>query len=296
MGEIVFFASRMEIWLAGATGAFAFAYGLYCLFFLVVQDRMIFASHRAGPPRPPPEGVNLLVRENVRSCRPYAWYYPPQKTSQTPAPHGDPLYGDVTVVIFHGNASTIAEQKDLVDAYQKFGVALLLPEYRGYGAVGGRATEHGIAKDGEWFIREMIKRHSRDPNKIIFHGRSLGGGIATAVSRRFEPTKMVLDRTFHSMEDMIRPYRIPLPLLRHRFRTYERIRDARHIPCLILHPLQDELIHVEHGRRLAKLGPHVEYAEFDGSHYDFPRSADYEAYWERIGRFLFEPSLDRSRS
>jgi acetyl esterase/lipase len=273
----VIHGTNLAPWILTGISLLLIAYALWCWFLLLVQDRMIFARHQAPPAGPPPSDAIVLTRPGIDDCEPYAWYFAPPQTS---------VRADVTVVIFHGNSSTIGCQTMLTQGYRELGVGVLLPEYRGYGNVGGEPSEDVIAEESAWFIREMCQRYERDPRKLVFHGRSLGGGVAGSTGRLIEPAGLILDCTFTSMISLTRLALAPVAFLKHPFRTIEFVRSRAYMPTLVFHARRDEVVPVEEGRAFARAGRHVRYIEYDAGHFDLPRKADEQDFWTRIGEFI----------
>jgi fermentation-respiration switch protein FrsA (DUF1100 family) len=189
------------------------------------------------------------------------------------------------VVYFHGNAEIIDYQDTIVSGYRRLGCSVLLPEYRGYGRSAGKPSEAAIVADAVKFYDEVMKRPDIDSSRVIFHGRSLGGGPAAALAARRMPRALVLESTFTSVTAMASKYFAPSFLVKNKFQT-DRVLPALSIPVLILHGTNDDIIPVAHGRKLSKLARHGTYIEYNCKHNDFPGDGNEEAYWGEVARFL----------
>jgi hypothetical protein len=137
--------------------------------------------------------------------------------------------------------------------------------------------------DAVQFYDALAKREGVDPSRIIFHGRSLGGGVAAALGQKRQAAALILESTFTSVAGFFRRFGVPTFLCRHPFRTDEAVTKFRG-PILIFHGSHDEVVPVSHGRRLHELAPHSHYVEMDAGHNDFP--PDPGRYWEEIRAFL----------
>ena len=189
------------------------------------------------------------------------------------------------VVFFHGNAELIDYQSTIVEGYRRLGCSVLLPEYRGYGRSAGKPSEQAIVADAVRFYDEITRRPDVDPSRIVFHGRSLGGGPAAALAARRSAKALVLESTFTSVADMASAYLAPSFLVKNKFHT-DRVLPTLEIPVLIFHGTRDDIIPVAHGRRLRDLATHGTYVEYDCKHNDFPGDENEDAYWEQVAAFL----------
>ena len=258
----------------------AVIYAIWCTMLYFYQDQLLFPRDMAPPPLPLgyqgkttiemkldlPEGGSVV-----------AWFLPaPGVTPSTPAP---------AVVFFHGNAEIIDHQHEIVEGYHALGCSVLLPEYRGYGRAAGTPDEKGIVADAVHFYDELIMRPEVDKNRIVFHGRSLGGGPAAQLAARRPPRALILQSTFSSVAAMAYKYGGPSFLAKNPFRT-DHVLEALDVPVLIFHGTRDDIIAVAHGRRLRDLARRGTYVEYDCRHNDFPGTDNEEAYWNEILAFL----------
>ena len=116
----------------------------------------------------------------------------------------------------------------------------------------------------------MVHDRQIAPEKVVLHGRSLGGAVATRLAEEVEPGGLVLESTFESMVAMARRQAPAYPvrsLLRHPFDTWSRAPGVS-IPTLILHGDADSVVPVGHGRRLAHRFPVAHYVEVPGGHHN----------------------------
>lgn len=252
----------------------------------IMQDQAIFptgfANQRvpSGPPRPDIERVWVQIDPAAPENRVEAWFLPGiGRSASSPGP---------AVMFFHGNGTLIDYSLDYADLYTGLGVSVLLPEYRGYGRSGGSPSQRGIAADMVRFREWLDARAEVDPTRIIYHGQSLGGGVAADLAAVRPPAALILQSTFTSVTAIALRFGVPPFVLRHPFRT-DQVLPRLRCPMLIVHGREDEIIPVLHGRRLHELAPRSRYAELDGRHNDFPR--DWDEFGELIGGFLGEAGL-----
>ncbi|NLX12289.1 MAG: alpha/beta hydrolase [Phycisphaerales bacterium] len=261
-------------------------YVVWCTILYFDQDRMIFPAHLTQAPLNEPFSDDALVTVlplpgggEVES-----WYFPAVAAD---ADKPRPL-----VILFHGNAELIDHQEDIVRLFRTWGCAVLLPEYRGYGRAGGVPSEVGIVEDCVRFYDEIVKRADIDKERIVFYGRSLGGGVAAQVAVHRKPAALILESTFTSVASMAGRYWAPRFLARHPFRT-DLVLTSLDIPVLIFHGSRDTIIPVEHGRKLHALVPHGIYVEYDCGHNDFPGTTGQMDYLKRVRAFLVDSGILR---
>ncbi len=258
-------------------------YIILCVMLFLFQGRIIFPRHFA--PRPIdepywPRGVELTF-DLGKGRKAFAWYVPaPEASAEKPAP---------CVVFFHGNGETADFQHDLVDGYRALGCSVLLPEYRGYGHADGRPSQKAIVADADRFYDMVVERPEVDAARIVFQGRSVGGGFAACLAAERKPGALILESTFTSVVSMARRYLIPPFLVRHPLRV-DRVLKRLDVPVLIMHGSRDRIIPVSHGRKLAEIARNSRYIEYDCGHIGL---TEQPGYWDELARFLTEAGLLR---
>ncbi len=157
-----------------------------------------------------------------------------------------------TILFFHGNATNISEMVDFVDLFRSLDLNVFLLDYRGYGKSEGRPTEAGTDADADAAWRYLVSDKGIAPEEIVVYGHSLGGGVAAGLASQRQIGGLILDGTFTSVPDVgaeIYPY-LPVKLMARIFYpTKERIAKL-HLPILIIHSKDDEVIPFSHGEKL----------------------------------------------
>jgi len=134
------------------------------------------------------------------------------------------------------------------------GYGLLAVSYRGYGGSTGSPTEKGLMQDGEAAYREARARGYHD-NRIVLMGASLGTGVAVALAARHEAAGLVLEAPYLSALDVASTHYSFFPvswLMLDQFRSDLVIRDV-HVPVLMVHGEEDEVIPISSAKRLFEL-------------------------------------------
>ncbi len=211
-----------------------------------LQERLIFFPQPLAqdPLRANPgtamEEVNLITSDQVRL---HGWLARPGAT-QAPAP---------ILIYFGGNAEEVTSAASSVPA--TYGQrAVLLVNYRGYGASGGAPGQAALVSDAQALFDWTARRADLDTTRVVFHGRSLGGGVAVQLAALRPARCVVLTSPFASARELARELYPWLPvglLLRHPFDSLA-LAPALRMPLLVLVGDADSLVAPRHSERLAR--------------------------------------------
>jgi fermentation-respiration switch protein FrsA (DUF1100 family) len=183
------------------------------------------------------------------------------------------------VVYFGGNAEEVtASAAHAADSYGER--AVLLVNYRGYGASAGRASEKALVADALEVVDEVRARPDIDGSRIAVHGRSLGSGVAVQVAGARPVRCVVLTSPFSSAVSVAAQMYWWLPvrlLMRHPFDSLARA-SGIHAPALFLVGSEDGLVTPAQSSRLADAwGGPVERRTFAGfGHNDIHMHPEYD--------------------
>jgi fermentation-respiration switch protein FrsA (DUF1100 family) len=203
-----------------------------------------------------------------------AWLLPPLGGDDG-APHPALIYA-------HGNGEVIDWWAEGLDALRRWGLAILLVEYPGYGRSRAEPSEAGIRAAMLAAYDALAQRADIDPHRIVAYGQSLGGGaVGTLIGRR-PLAALILHSTFTSLRAMANAFYMPAFLLHDVFATDEALRTFAG-PTLVLHGRQDELIPVTQGEALAALAARATLHLYDCGHVcwmqkDLPIERDIHAF------------------
>jgi pimeloyl-ACP methyl ester carboxylesterase len=194
------------------------------------------------------------------------------KTADRVALHGwyVPAAADAPVALLcHGNAGNIAHRLDWLQMFRGMGFAVLLFDYRGFGQSSGTPTEQGTYFDAQAAWDYLTNTKGFSPRSIVIVGESLGGPIAAHLAKDVAPGALILISTFTSVPDLARTlyWYLPVRLLA-RFRYPTAAYVARvHVPTLVIHSRDDEMIPFLHGEELRqRAGGPAQFLEIFGDH------------------------------
>lgn len=269
--------------------ALAVAFGLFTEFLRRNQGSMVFRPLALTDPYKPDPADRGLKYESVTFDNPdgdtlYGWWVP--AAGKSPA---------TTLLFCHGNAGHLADRLDSVEFYARFGLNVLIFDYRGYGLSGGVPSEEGLYADARTAWDYLTRDRGIDPARIVVLGRSLGGGVASELATRVQPAGLLLESTFTSIPDMAiarYPYMPVHRFLRYRFDTIDRLPRIS-APVFQAHSQDDAVVPYSHGLRLAATRPDSQLVTLRGSH-SGAYMASLDVYAPALADFLARHELPRA--
>ena len=190
----------------------------------------------------PYEDVRFSANDGTRL---HGWYLPGDE--------GQPL-----VLFYHGNAGNISHRLDNLRLLNELGVSVFIFDYRGYGQSDGKPSEVGTYADARGALT-WLKGKGWTPERMIYFGRSLGGGIALQLALDQPPAGLVLESAFSSIKAMGKRH---YPLLWHlagwllsaRYDNLSKIGQLRS-PLLLIHGDRDAVVPFTMGQELFHRAP-----------------------------------------
>ena len=208
----------------------------------------------------------------------HGWFFPADTTSPR---------AQIAFVFCHGNAGNISHRLETAAAMLQSGASVFMFDYRGYGQSTGRPSEEGTYLDAQAAYASLRAKGFESGNLIAF-GESLGGAVATELSRRESCGGLVLHSTFTSILDIgadLFPWLPVRWIARIKYDTLSKLPTLQ-IPVLVMHSPEDDLIPFRHAQRnfdairSAKL-----LVELEGDH-NYPVGDKYVAAVERFFELL----------
>lgn len=154
-----------------------------------------------------------------------------------------------TILFSHGNAEDLGTMAAELESMRAAGFSIFSYDYHGYGTSGGKPTEKNAYEDIDAAYNYLTQVLKVPPDRILAHGRSLGGAVAIDLASRRPLGGLIVESSFVSAFRVVTGYRI-FPF--DKFRNVDKIKQVR-CPLLIIHGRQDEVIPFWHGERLFEL-------------------------------------------
>lgn len=199
-------------------------------------------------------------------------------------PQGKPR---AVLLYCHGNGGNVAMWgSELRRLHDRFHLAVLGFDYRGYGRSEGSPSEAGILSDAR-AARAWLARCANVPeNQVVVMGRSLGGAVAVDLAAKDGVRGLILESTLTSMPEVghaMAPW-LPLrSLMKTQFNSLAKI-GSYHGPLLQSHGTGDRLIPFAMGRQLFDAANEPKrFVAIPGGDHNDPQNAEYYA---ALGEFL----------
>lgn len=151
-----------------------------------------------------------------------------------------------TILFSHGNAEDIGSNDSFAIRIRDLGFNILAYDYRGYGTSSGSPSETNAYDDIDAAFDYLVTIRGVPPEKIILHGRSLGGAVAVDLASRKEVAGLILESTFTTAFRVLTRHPV-IPF--DKFKSINKIGSVR-CPVLMIHGTKDWTIPIYHGERL----------------------------------------------
>ena len=195
-----------------------------------------------------------------------------------------------TVLFCHGNAGNLSHRLEIIEMLHSLELNVFIFDYRGYGKSEGFPSEKGTYLDVLAAYEYLKTRGDIDGEKIIVHGKSLGGAVAIDLATKVKPRAVISESAFTSVGDIgqeIYPF-LPIRLITTmKYDSLSKI-EKLDMPTLVIHSKEDEIIPFHHGQKLfEKAAEPKEFYQMRGTHNEAIFVYRNE-YLERIDKFLKE--------
>lgn len=178
-----------------------------------------------------------------------AWFAPP-----APEVHNREL----AVLIAPGNGGNRLARSGLVHALQQQGFAVLAMDYRGYGTNPGSPSEEGLIRDGLAAV-EALETQGYPPERTIYFGESLGGGVVAALLAQRAPAGVVFRSPFTELAGVGQHHYPWLPvdtILRDEFPVRVHVAESP-VPVTVIRAHQDSVVPTELSADVAAAAQHL---------------------------------------
>ncbi len=152
-----------------------------------------------------------------------------------------------------GRSSDLGKALNYAKVMLAAGASVFSYEYRGFGDTPGNPSVIGICEDGLAAYDYVAGSLGYQADDIVIYGESLGAGVAAYVAERRKAAGLILQSGFASLErigkDMVAALKLYPSWLFPRPRLDNAAAVKRnHLPLLVIHGVNDEVIPVHHSR------------------------------------------------
>ncbi len=179
-----------------------------------------------------------------------------------------------TVLFHHGQGGNVETSIGIVKAVLLAGYSVFAYDYEGYGMSEGSPSTGNLIQAGQAAYDFLENKKCIKGSSIIQLGASLGTGVASAVAASRPSAAVILIGPYTSLTEVAKErieffafypdILFPKPELG----SLPFVRDNKNTPVLLIHGDKDQVISVEHSRRLFKIAssPCSLVVKIDGNH------------------------------
>jgi pimeloyl-ACP methyl ester carboxylesterase len=242
----------------------------FVVFSYMARDRFLFH---------PVKGLEMSIKDagweyeevwlkGTGGARVNGWYAPGPK-------------GRHVALLLHGNGGNLTDMVGRIMTYHWLQMGVLAIDYEGYGLSEGSPSLDSAVQNAVAAWDYLTLEKKIEPEKIVVHGYSLGGGVAgQLVKIRPVPHPLVMDSTFTSLTEAAEssfPLLGPLPrlVLGGAYDTRAALKDYRATVAIFLHSKEDEVINYRLGLSLYEsyANSPKAFVELRGSHVNYPANS-----------------------
>ncbi len=247
------------------------------------QDRMAFPAPRSALPQPASLGIpngeriSIVTSDGVNL---QGWYLAPDP----PAAAGTTAPG---LIWFYGNMETIEGIAPILMRFRPQGIAMLVLDYRGYGASAGVPSEEGVYRDADGAWEYLTSRPEIDSTRIAVYGRSIGSAVALYLATERPVRAVILDSPFTSGREMAEQHYsfFPTSLVRLSLDNLSRA-ERLTVPTIVFHGSEDRIAPIEMGRAVARAARADTLIEIPGAGHNDTYAVGGIMYLQRFQEFL----------
>jgi pimeloyl-ACP methyl ester carboxylesterase len=177
------------------------------------------------------------------------------------------------LVYTHGNFECIQDSFALVRPLVDAGISVLQLEFPGFCGADGDPSFANLVAAANAAYDWLADQPEVDKRGIVAMGYSIGGGVASELTRTRAVRALVLLSTYTSVKDVAHRYLLPGFLVRYPFDNLARLREYTG-PAFLEHGKRDPVLPFAMGQELARSKPGSEFVALDCGHDDchFDRS------------------------
>jgi hypothetical protein len=198
------------------------------------------------------------------------------------------------VLHFHGNGEVVSDYDEIAIFYLKYGINLVVVDYRGYGKSTGEPTLTDISQDAhivfDSVTKELVKRGF--PSDLRVMGRSLGSIPALEIAHRQKDAikGLIIESGFPSITRLLAHLDVPaagIDLDAIDRQCLDMVREIT-TPVLIMHGEYDTLVPPEEAETLSEQigSDEKELLIIPGGNHNDIMFVGLKQYFEAIKRFI----------
>ena len=219
------------------------------------------------------------------------WFVPANVSEEPSGTNAPPP----TLLFFHGGVGNLSDYLEKVHLLHDMGLDVFTVDYRGYGKSGGTPSESGLISDAVAAYSYLTEKRHVKPERLYLYGEDLGAAVAIDLATKEPAAGLITEGASASVIEKIKEAWPLIPwqfLLRNKFDSLTNIQDV-HIPLLIIHSADDEVVSFNDSRRLCALAHEPkDLVEIHGTHRDaFVHSFD--LYYDKVSHFILDQPKDK---
>lgn len=250
----------------------AFIYLAFCILFYTTQDKFLFPAKKIAADYKINSSLNfeeltLKVSDDVQLSG---------VMFNANQPKGIVLH-------FHGNKQNILDMESLAKPFVGMGYSFVAMDYRTYGKSTGALSEENLFSDAKLFL-ELLEKRGWKQSDIILMGHSIGTGIATQLASISNTKALILYAPYYTFKDLIAEKMPILPigmLIKYPLNSAKYM-ESVNCPVLILHGTLDELVPINHAKKLSEINGKLISIE-NGKHENL---TEFDEFWLAIKNFI----------
>jgi uncharacterized protein len=200
-----------------------------------------------------------------------------------------------SLLFFHGGNGNCSDRLQKIRLFHDLGFDVLIIDYRGYGRSGGTPSEKGLANDALAAYSYLTEKRGVKPQRLYLYGEELGAAVAIDLATKARAAGLITEAASASVLGEIQQSWPLIPweyLLRNKFDSVSKIRDV-HIPVLLIHSSDDEIVSFNDSRRLYALAHEPrQLVEIHGTH-NAAFVHSFDAYYDAISQFVHPDEKDK---
>lgn len=259
--------------LALLTVLAAIIYALYCVNFILFQEKFLFRPKKLSKdyvhPCPWPHEELFLKTDDGETINAMLIYSKQRKG---------------LVIYYHGNMLHLSNYLPYTTKFTEENYDVLIADYRGFGKSTGHLTERNFYDDSLMIYDWAEKNCPGEPP--IIYGRSMGSAAATYVASKRKSKLLLLEAPFYNLYDLSWYYGMVLPkgnYLKYSFSNNEFLPLVKS-PITIFHGTKDAIVSFRSGKKLQPLLKESD--QFivieGGGHNNLEQFEKYQAELERL--------------